>query len=528
MKKLFFLLTIVSFTFISCKKDKNTPPPVVPDTCDYKTAGLQKDDPYALSVMQKLAAKNGLKAPLASHKYVKVKIANADEYQRLMQLGEFFPFDISKEPSADLQHPIESDEKGLWMYGLVPVNASLNFSETLNLYDVYIPDEKSEMYQLLNPSVATAKTTATTIQGAVKYYDPIAKELKGIKGIKISIIDGTRNYGTITGDDGSFAIDKSIISEEAEVLLKFDNTYMEIRTLDFDNLLGILAPNTLSVGMKKACAFANLNIEIGSETKNATLQHTVAALHVYNQFSDFAKAQGYGLPTKKVNLWVAKDAAINGSYAAPMLRNVNVRFEARDLLANLFGIPPSLANTLANAIKNDLPDIYAPFYTTNPNRTPIGYLEALFHEFSHATHFTKAGPAYWSRYIEHIYGTGGYGEGNDAESGLVALSEAFAEDLSLEALAFTYGNEIYNASLRDANTSPAYPWIPWGIYYDMNDIADNESFDQIGGFSFRQLYDLFGPDVDNPEKFKSKLFLQYAVSADNQNKTETLFEHYGF
>ena len=183
-----------------------------------------------------------------------------------------------------------------------------------------------------------------------------------------------------------------------------------------------------------------------------------------------------------------------------------------------------------NLIKKDLPDIYAPYYSDDSSRTSPGHIETLNHEFGHATQFTKSGKEFWSIYIKHIFENGGYGNGNGTASGIVAMSESWAEDFSFELLSQVYGADKYTPEIREKNYWYGYNWIPVGIYYDLMD-ADNEreSYDRVSGFKFPELYQIFGPEIKSPQQFRDQLFVKYPTKAEAQREEIiNLFTYYGY
>jgi hypothetical protein len=509
----------------SCKKEKETG---LDSNCVYTAAGRWMGNPYEIG---NLSARTGMKVQQASHLYVRVWITESEAFREWEAIGDFLPFDRRYEPQANGFHRLESGKgQGLWLYGMVPASAQLPGAYEV-LEKCFLPEPGDAVWNvLLKENNNPEARNGVPIKGKLTFFDPISQQNMPLSGVKVIIQDGGRSLNAVTQEDGSFSNPNRIFASQAEVLLRFEDAHMEIRTLDLDNLGGILTPNILSFGMINQCAFENLQLEIGSKTTNATLQASAASWYVYNRFKEFATAKGYGIPPKKLNFWAARNAPINDSYSAPMLRHVGAQQGAKELLQQLFGLPPSIANPLSTLIKNDLPDVYAPYYDVNTNRTPPGYIETLFHEFGHSTHYVKAGNSFWSKYIEHIFTNGGYGDGTQPLSGLVAMSESWAEDFSLEVLTYFYGPEKYPPSLRDANTWSGYRWIPVGVYYDLHDDDGGaEAFDKVKGFSFKEMYDLFSPETDHPAKFRNLLMLTYPYKSSGQEADiEALYQHYGW
>ena len=149
------------------------------------------------------------------------------------------------------------------------------------------------------------------------------------------------------------------------------------------------------------------------------------------------------------------------------------------------------------------------------------FIETMFHELSHASHFAKVGTAFWLPYVEYIYGNGGYGTPDLANSGIVGVSEAWAEDLSNIGLNYIYNKPKYTGY----NEDPIEDWIPYGLYHDLNDTGTNESFDNVSGISFPQIYSQFTVDTRSLATMKAKLKASFPAQ---QVGIDSLFSHYGY
>lgn len=520
-----FLLAVLIWT-VGCKKDKNLSGEFQPDpNCTYVSNGRMLTNPYVLNGGK---TENG-KLVEANHLYIKILVENQEELNALEQIGQFLPFEWNREPQFDLSHEINTESNGIWMYGVIPTHAKNKVRNVVVLDELYYPEKGDGVYGELYGSELNNGRAASAITGSVKFKDPIDHQYKSLQNIKVIIKDGGKMIETLTDESGAFYSNQKIASEKAEVLLKFDNNTMEIRTLDMKNLALILSPNTISLGVMGKCAFQQLKIEIDENTKSNDLYYSVSAYFAYQNFRKFASENGYGVPEKKLNIWVAKDVELSSGYAAPMLRHVGSDKGTKDLLVKLFNLPANIANNLANLIKKDLPDVYAPYENADPDRTTPYNIETLYHEFGHSTQYTRVGNAFWTDYIEHIFNNGGYGNGGNVASGLVAMSESWAEDFSFELLSKMYGTQKYPHTDRDRNIWSGYRWIPVGIYYDLHDEDSNESYDQVSGFTFPELYQIFGPEVRTPQQFRDRLFVKYPAKAEPQRVAiHALFKLYGY
>ena len=498
------MIIFCSLLLFSCKKNEN-----INDTCSVEITH-QLRNPYQLTNEVMLS---GMKP---THTYQKFHIYTIKEFQALEANGVFLldhPFDAV--PENYLYKTAHTKQFGVY-YGVVPAGVNTTKYDAEKLSDLYMPEG--------NSTDRISENDKKQFSGIITFFDPVDSTQKPLKGVQVIIKDYTYTAIGYTDENGNFSFSTpSIKSDTAEVLIKFDNDYLQIRTLDAADLFGIFGVNTYSLGFKKSCAFTDMRIEIGREFNNAALHHSCAALHALNEYKKFASANGYLMPTKKFYFWLGKEAPISTSYAAPMLHNMTQQniTNPTQLITNLFGIPEDIADLLAFVIGDQLPDIYAPFYNRYANAARASFIETMFHELSHASHFAKVGASFWLPYVEYIYGNGGYGTPDLPNSGIVGLSEAWAEDLSNIGLYYIYNKQKYLA----LNEEPVDDWIPYGLYHDINDTGNNESFDFVSNISFQQLYGFLTSDTRSLGTLKTKLKTNFSTQ---QVGIDSIFNHYGY
>lgn len=502
MKYIPFLISF-SFLFFSCKK--NNVEKI--ETCDVVITH-RLANPYTIPIEKDFDKQN------PTHQYLKFHIYNATEYNFLVSNGVFLldhPFDAV--PNKNYEYTTEHTKQYGVYYGVVPTNVDVSQFTTEKVSDLYMP--------VANP---VGKLIPKTFSGTVTFFDPIDSIQVPLQGIRVIIKDATKFVYAITDTFGNFSVTtNALVADTAEILLQFDNSNLEIHTLDLTNLFGVFGINTYSLGFKRSCGFTNLNIAIGRSFNNAALHHSCAALLSYNQFKKFAHQNGLLMPTQKMLIWLGKEAPLSTSYAAPMLHNMADQNIANttQLIENLLGVPADIADLLAIIVKSQLPDIYAPFYNRYATAARVSFMETLYHEFSHTSHYTKVGPQFWMPYVEYIYTHGGYGQPNFTNSGIVGLSESFAEDLSYMCAYSLYHKQQY----INLNENPVDDWIPYGLYYDLYDNSTNEPFDQVSNISFTQVYNLLDVNTRSLATLKQKLKNNFPAQ---QAAIEILFRHYGF
>lgn len=538
MKKCNILATIIfSFVFFACqpqepqKKESTYLSPNIEESA--------KKNPYYIENMRKALLLMGEKDQAdklkATHFYVKFRIQTSDEVAWLVQNNidvSSTPLDVLKENKGEkIVH--SNNQKEGELFGVLPVNKQLGEIKYETLYPLYIPNSgqfELEQFVFNLLGISTQNSSAPQL-GRILFYDPISQENKPLQGVKVVLREFAKKQEAISDQNGQFVFANRIITPNPNLSIVFDNSYCEIRHFTVENILELFLPIHYGLGNIYLQAGKDITISINqNENTNALLQTAAATLSALNNHRSFSEYYGYLRPQRKMNIWLAKDALLSTSYAAPMLRNIALERlgNIKLLLQKLFGLPEPISNSLVHLVKSALPDIYAPYYSNYNLGVPSGYIETLFHEFSHSVHFAKVGAEFWTTYIQHIYTYGGYGNGNQPLSGLVAISESWAEDLSFQCAKWNYGTTLYPKALLDYNTSPAYSWIPWGLYYDLYDEDTNETWDQVQNIRFEQIYALLSGEVNTPQKLKTVLKANFDQLPGMEVSIDLLFNHYGF
>jgi len=268
------------------------------------------------------------------------------------------------------------------------------------------------------------------------------------------------------------------------------------------------------------------------------------ANNAVEQYFRYCHELGIGNPPSNMRITVH-----NGSWnSAPMLRRVwgyygfNSTKQFKNFVINTSG-PVILTNALSILTKLMQPDI---IIGTNGSRETIKIYRDVFHELSHASHFSQVGSSYWIRYINYIitYGKSSnpYGDGSGRNSGLVGLSEMWAYYMEYYLTLKHFGNnngvitleklenfkplEIPNNISFDRNYITG--WIPVGLVHDLVD--DNVDriragyYDNVNGYTLSQIFWSMRPGVESIQALRDKLLQNNAYRQEKAVKN--LFEAY--
>jgi len=197
-----------------------------------------------------------------------------------------------------------------------------------------------------------------------------------------------------------------------------------------------------------------------------------------------------------------------------------------------------------------LPDMYIGIDYMNSDR--LKYL--CYHEMTHASHFTKAGPFFWDNLLNATIINLGHGSNGSPGSGILGLCESWAISIGYNFTHKRYGGnnsinfdwDVRNETSRNETASH----IPIGLYHDLidanidvNDACDRDQLDRcpplgggiccgpisdfVNGFTLSQMFSLLNSSTNSPSEFVSKLKTQFLNQTNNTaQQVDDLFLSY--
>jgi hypothetical protein len=255
-------------------------------------------------------------------------------------------------------------------------------------------------------------------------------------------------------------------------------------------------------------------------------------------------------------------ASARGSAAAPMFphrapnNNELIDFFIQRFLTD--GNPGLAYSGFLSEIAKRKVDVFYGYRRDLDNLDSDDISEVIFHELSHAQHYNKVGNDWWHEFVlaeltEAAINFNNeffpYGQGNTANSPMIALAESWAYHYGRVLADRVYGNQFSSTQfeqgmfyLNDGNIvdgsnfiftglnahinyledfSPNRPidpfrWIPNGVYYDL--IDDRNDFiaspprvlidDQVAGYTHLQLFNALDSDVFSMSGFRIRFLLE--------------------
>lgn len=218
-----------------------------------------------------------------------------------------------------------------------------------------------------------------------------------------------------------------------------------------------------------------------------------------------------------------------GSASTPMLYHLTGGTFTDTFLGLLFDFSPTAQ--ILSLLHGLLPDIT---FSVTGDSEPFMYepqlAQTAFHELGHASHFRRVNAGFWLDLMaaEVFHGNdpcGYYGCGGRTDDGNVQVAESWAEYIGTQNALTRYPNgqkySVFSGGYVRFDTALEREiwfdntWIPTGIYNDLRDVANTspEPWDNTGGASIQQLYNVFNSDVDFMCDYQEEFLRQNPVFA---------------
>lgn len=233
-------------------------------------------------------------------------------------------------------------------------------------------------------------------------------------------------------------------------------------------------------------------------------------------------AQDGFLLTDKLTAWALwRSPGANGAMSCPMFGQSSGTVNILDFINQIIPDFPHIDIKLENHFKGFLPDLIfntqsdagdRPHYTSRIFHT-------MFHELGHYTHYKQVGKEWWTDLIwaetTHEDRCGIYPAPNTADGDIAQLAESWAEYMGDRHACRYYDPRRAHKIMFDGGLRPFIEtradgvvynyqdgerynnceYHAYGIFFDLTDqpsVENTELFDNIGGFTFQQLYILLG------------------------------------
>lgn len=262
---------------------------------------------------------------------------------------------------------------------------------------------------------------------------------------------------------------------------------------------------------------------------------------------DYAVQFSFLPPPEGLKIYITRWAMFQGLASTPLFNqrwdnNFPQEYVSTFLMSNIQYIGPCVAILRRHV------DIAIDYFRPNINGFTSDFIkETMYHELSHASHYSQVGWGWYSTFVaaelhEIIAHPGQtdpfnpYGIGTTSYSPIIALGEGWAfhmghflsdqqyglqsSQVNDQGIGYTNNNPIAGLSshlnllenfVPTLQTDP-FHWIPNGLMLDLmdNTAEPTQTFvnDQVSGFTIQQLYLALQADVNTVPQYRARLIQQ--------------------
>ncbi len=489
--------------------------------------GKKLQNAYSVENMRKayedLKKKSGLKANIeinTTHFYVRFLPKDSTDVNILLQDTSLELFDCPldyeiKQDGLYYHDPMIPKEQPTWQYTVVPVDYQFPDVQYEILENCFIPNEDNNLKNSANAELLAKIEFESMLMtgnlsddekneeglkrwrlpskknpaGYLQVYNTSNRRIEGISRVKIRVHRLVKISSTYTLTNGYYRIPQSF-------------RYRVHYAIIFQNATGFkiwgnrafVAPARYNMNWHSKEGYS-INIYANSI---AWLWATINN-GTYHYREELCPQFNINKPPAGLRLWTVRKNNGNWSGSTPMARQISLK--AATFKDFLLGLGVSIGT---NGIYTILPDIFIfPDYKDTQDT-----YSTLFHELSHASHYTKAGKWYWLKYIQGIIDNGGYGDGTGKNDGYIGVGEMWGN---------YFGNYVCCTNYFGSPVN----WEPWEDWYNPGILM---RLDDDYNFQEDQIFNCLTSDIKNHEKLKTKLIDNYG----NTTQVNEAFAHYGF
>lgn len=508
------IATITAFC-VSCNKDEHSTQitsdldGIKGDKTEEFHIGRKLNNPYTVENMRRaqdsLLRIGQLKDPIdihPTHLYVQMYPSDSADLNKILEdtALHLFPYPLDYEIEGEGSFEVNEGDTPE-VYTVVPVGYDIPIKHRV-IDECYIPtnyDDPSTVTLEIGSLIRTGNMTDEEMKdlfstkallkypkGHVRVWNTESSQNEGVRKVRVYTRKIVKIASAYTNDNGYYSISRGYLCNPHYAVVFENKTGFKI----WGNI-GPFTPAIHNVGKHSRNGY---DITIGRNSQAwpwATINN--AALLYRTVF-----APHFGVTNTPGNLrfWYIDRHSSLGSASAPMLRQVSGYTSSQvTKWLRAFGVSTTTSYFVGGILWCAMqlcPDILV----MNNSSTSTRDLQAtIFHEMSHASHYSKVGSAYWLNYIGQICLNMGYGNSYNGTNGIIGVGEMWGDYFGKKCLNFHYGT---NSSCTNSH------WFKPQILADI----DN----QLPDVGPAQIHSVMGTSVTNPSNFKSALISQWGHS----------------
>lgn len=399
--------------------------------------GRKLNNPYTVENMKKaqdsLLGIGQLENPIdiqATHLYVQMYPEDSADMNKILEdtTLHLFPYPLDYEIEGEGSFEINEGDTPE-VYTVVPVGYNIPINYRV-IDECFIPTDYSDPNIVtleIGSFTRTGNTTEEELEdlfstksllkypkGYVRVWNTVSNQNEGVRKVRVYTRKIVRIASAYTNDNGYYSMNLGYLWDP-NYAVAFENK----NGFKIWGNIGPLTPAIHDVGEHSRSGY---DITIGKSSQAwpwATINN--AALLYRTEF-----VSHFGVTNTPSNLrfWYVNKYSDLGSASTPMLRHVAgmASLQVATWL-QIFGVSSSTSYIIGGALwcaMQFCPDILV----LNNNATTTKALQStIFHEMSHATHYSKVGSAYWLNYVGQICLNGGYGSSENGTNGIIGVGE---------------------------------------------------------------------------------------------------------
>lgn len=361
---------------------------------------------------------------------------------------------------------------------------------------------------------------------------PAERLLEGVNDAKVIWWDGWLGIKTTqTTEAGCWRIANHRESGKAYMWVQFKNSQTKLRGFIGNTVQiwrGVL-PITDYIGQLGGGVYNNINVTYEPWVNQGSNAHrgwaAASTLNALAEYRGQAQADGMAAPPNLDIYLVSNDIsgfALMKRYLGKL--RVEAAFNVGLLQSNFFKWlllhTYTYGNNSFDFVYPLIPDMMLGVSFQQSDRIR----RLIYHELTHASHFTNVGPDYWMLLAIAEIGADGWGGENSLDAGRIAICESWAEHIGET---YTHRRYLENNSiagnweeLLETTRNDTTNHIPIGLHHDLIDVANvldinacdrtdipqcGPVVDNVSGLSNGMLFSVLSPQVANVNAYRERI-----------------------
>ncbi|MCQ2295785.1 MAG: hypothetical protein MJZ45_00115 [Bacteroidales bacterium] len=530
--KAFTVIAASVILFASCNKDEeNIQDPTLPaaKTEGKVQLGKKLDNAYSVTNMQnayqKLRERGEITEDITiseTHTYIKITSIDSAGLDLLLNDTniELFNYPLDYELIGTGVYEPTNDSSIL--YTVIPAGYNLGSHIQYQVLEhCYIPDDKASIAEQMieeeslrltgNLSDEPESKAGSIPQGYIKVYNTNSETYIPVMKVKVRTNTLVNIRTAYTDENGFYKMGGKFVCKPNYTIVYENQIGFKI----WGNL-AFLAPTYLYLGTQSQTGFSK-NIT----TSSAGWSWSTINNATYIYYQQICPHFTINKPCDNLRIWATRSGNWGGS--APMLHYMTLTPSFVMSLIAIYRINEMAgiaASALAALVHIAMPDV---FILQDYGNTDKMY-KLLFHELSHASHFSKVGSGYWNTYIGQIIVNGGYGDTGNSYNGVIGVGEMWANYFEDIAFAYYKGNtEVWCSHYdNDDDGIDEYEWFAPCLLHEVSS--------EVPGMTPNMYFYCLTSNTYNQVAYKNSLIATYGIinGIDYSSTIEEIFENNGF